>query len=259
MSQERMARQVLLATPHSQESGLEAVRGLGGVTKSPTLLGPVLMWNQQNYVGLLLNVRYFESSWSCCCSRDRSQRKRGNENEWIKFALTFTHITCLELKTTTLFFKEINSEKSRDDKNNVGKASKVKNKIGFCFLLKCVASVIELKQKLIGERSCFTSTQNKEKQSQHAKAEKGSMQEWTVWHFPTKCAAVKFAEPWKSNHFYESQLRWLGQVFRMSQEKCRGKYCWLHLRENGPEVAQGPGRGTKSPNFLGPVLVWMQL
>jgi len=24
-----------------------------------------------------------------------------------------------------------------------------------------------------------------------------------VWHFATKCAAVKFAEPWMSNHFPE--------------------------------------------------------
>ena len=31
-------------------------------TASPTLLGPVLVWSQQNCLRLLLNVRYFVSS-----------------------------------------------------------------------------------------------------------------------------------------------------------------------------------------------------
>jgi len=37
-------------------------KGPGGVTTSPTLLGTVLVWSQQNYLRLLFIVRYFESS-----------------------------------------------------------------------------------------------------------------------------------------------------------------------------------------------------
>jgi len=47
---------------HTQESGPEFVQGPDGVTTSPTLLGPVLVWSQQNYLKLLLIVRYFWSS-----------------------------------------------------------------------------------------------------------------------------------------------------------------------------------------------------
>jgi len=47
---------------HPRESSLEVVQGPGGVTTSPTLLGPVLVWSQQNYLKLLLIVRYFGSS-----------------------------------------------------------------------------------------------------------------------------------------------------------------------------------------------------
>jgi len=43
-------------------SGPKFVQGPGGVTTSPTLLGPVLVWSQQNYSRLLLIVRYFGSS-----------------------------------------------------------------------------------------------------------------------------------------------------------------------------------------------------
>jgi len=40
-----------------RESGPEVVQGLGGVTAPPTFLGTVLVWSQQNYLNLLLNVR----------------------------------------------------------------------------------------------------------------------------------------------------------------------------------------------------------
>jgi len=49
---------------HQRESGPEVVQGPGGVTTSPILLGPVLVWSQQNYLRLLLIVRYFGSSWA---------------------------------------------------------------------------------------------------------------------------------------------------------------------------------------------------
>ena len=44
------------------KSGLEVIQGLAGVTTSPTLLGLVLVWSQQNYLRLLLIVRYSKSS-----------------------------------------------------------------------------------------------------------------------------------------------------------------------------------------------------
>ena len=55
-------------------------QGPGGATTSPTLLGPVLVWSQQNYLRLLLIVRYFGSSWGCCLC-DSPQWKPGHENE----------------------------------------------------------------------------------------------------------------------------------------------------------------------------------
>jgi len=56
MSQEILARPVLLAEP--TECGPEVVQGPGGVTTSPTLLGPALVWSQQNYTRLLKTVKY---------------------------------------------------------------------------------------------------------------------------------------------------------------------------------------------------------
>jgi len=44
-----------------RESGPEDVKGPGGVTTSPTLLGPVLVLSKQNYLKLLLAVTYFKS------------------------------------------------------------------------------------------------------------------------------------------------------------------------------------------------------
>jgi len=46
---------------HPRESGPKFVQGPGGVTTSPTLLGPVLVWSQQNYMRLMLIVRYLGS------------------------------------------------------------------------------------------------------------------------------------------------------------------------------------------------------
>jgi len=47
---------------HLRESDPEFAKGPGGVTTSPTLLGPILVWSQQNYLRLLLIVRYFGPS-----------------------------------------------------------------------------------------------------------------------------------------------------------------------------------------------------
>jgi len=49
-----------------RESDPDVVQGLGGVTASPTLLCPVLVWSQQNYLKLLLTVRYSKFSYGCC-------------------------------------------------------------------------------------------------------------------------------------------------------------------------------------------------
>ena len=46
---------------HPRESGPEVVQGPGYVTASPTFLGPVLAWRQQNYLRLLLIMRYVGS------------------------------------------------------------------------------------------------------------------------------------------------------------------------------------------------------
>ena len=63
---------------HLRESGPEVVQGPGVLTTSPTLLGPVLVWSQQNYPGLLLIVRYFGSSWGCC-PRESPKGKAGTK------------------------------------------------------------------------------------------------------------------------------------------------------------------------------------
>ena len=86
-------------------------------------------------------------------------------------------------------------------------------------------------------------------------------EEHTMWHFATKCAAVKFAEPWMSNHFSES--RHPTNIGSATCPECptkdgRGKSCRLNPRECGPEVVQGAGGVTTSPTLLGPVLVWSQ-
>ena len=60
MPHKRLARQVLLAQP--RESDPEVVQGPGGVITSPTLLGPVFLWSLQNYVKLMLTVRYSKAT-----------------------------------------------------------------------------------------------------------------------------------------------------------------------------------------------------
>jgi len=58
-----------------RESDTNVVQGPGGVTTSPTLLGPVLVWSQQNYLKLLLLiVRFFKSSYGCCPRQNRTFR-----------------------------------------------------------------------------------------------------------------------------------------------------------------------------------------
>ena len=57
-----------------RESHPNVVQGPGGVTSSPTLLGPVLVWSQQNYLKLLLIVRFSKSSYGCCPHRNSTFR-----------------------------------------------------------------------------------------------------------------------------------------------------------------------------------------
>jgi len=59
-------------------------------------------------------------------------------------------------------------------------------------------------------------------------------EEFTVWHFATKCAAVKFVKPWMSNHF--SEQRDHSYVGSAMCPECPRKHCWLHPREKDPEV-----------------------
>ena len=59
-----------------RESSPEINEGAGGMTAYLTLLGLVLVWNQQNYMRLLKTVRYFESSWGCCIC-ESPKRKMG--------------------------------------------------------------------------------------------------------------------------------------------------------------------------------------
>jgi len=54
----------------------------GGVITSSTLLGPVFVWIQQNYLRLLLIVRYFDFRiFLGLLPRGTYQRKSGHENE----------------------------------------------------------------------------------------------------------------------------------------------------------------------------------
>jgi len=80
-------------------------------------------------------------------------------------------------------------------------------------------------------------------------------EEFTLWNFATKCAAVKFVKSWMSNHF-SSKNRDLGCDGSILFPECprndwRSKSCWLKPRERGPEVVQEPGGVTASAIFLG--------
>ena len=46
--------------------------------------------------------------------------------------------------------------------------------------------------------------------------------------------------------------------FECPRKDWRGKSCWLHPSESGPEVVQEPGGAATSPILFGPVLVWSQ-
>ena len=63
-----------------RESDPKFVQGQGGVTTSLTLLGPVLVWSQQNYLRFLLIAGYFGSSQGCS-PRVSPEKKSGHENE----------------------------------------------------------------------------------------------------------------------------------------------------------------------------------
>jgi len=57
------------------------------VTTSPTLLGPVLVWSQQNYLILLLIMRYFVSSYRVAAPatipREKEGMKMNKKMNWI--------------------------------------------------------------------------------------------------------------------------------------------------------------------------------
>jgi len=59
MFHRRLVRQVPLATPTGKRPRCQ---GPGGVITFPILLGPVLVWSQNNYLRVVLTVRYFQFS-----------------------------------------------------------------------------------------------------------------------------------------------------------------------------------------------------
>jgi len=70
---------------HSRENGPKFVQGPGGVTASPTLLDPVLVWSQQIYMRLLLIREVFRVILGLLPTR-LSTKKRGEPklgNEWM--------------------------------------------------------------------------------------------------------------------------------------------------------------------------------
>jgi len=52
-----------------------------------------------------------------------------------------------------------------------------------------------------------------------------------------------------------SQLRWCGQVTRMTKKDWQCESCWLHPRQSGPEVVQGPIGVIEVQSWTGPALV----
>jgi len=67
---------------HPRKSGSEVVQGPGGVTTFPTLLGPVLVWSQQNCLRFLLIDREVVRVLGLL-PHDPPQRKGGQENDGI--------------------------------------------------------------------------------------------------------------------------------------------------------------------------------
>jgi len=75
------------------------------VIAHPTLLGPVLVWNQQNYERILSTVTYFETSREGC-PRNPHVRKSGCENEGMRLFLpilpslkVFTFQQCMKSRS----------------------------------------------------------------------------------------------------------------------------------------------------------------
>jgi len=69
---------------HPRESGPKFVQEPGGVTTSPTLLGPVLVWSQQNYLRLLLIVRYSGAPRAAALATlPKGKAAWKWENEWV--------------------------------------------------------------------------------------------------------------------------------------------------------------------------------
>ena len=71
-----------------------------------------------------------------------------------------------------------------------------------------------------------------------------------MWHFATKCTAVKIAKPWMSSHF--SETRDSSYIGSDMYPECPtkvwwGMSCWLNQWESGPKVIQGPGGVTTWP------------
>jgi len=76
--QERLARQVLLVTTTGKRPRE------GKAITSPT--GLVLVWNHQNYLGLLLIMMYFKS-WGCCPATLPRRQAGTKMNERMTFSL----------------------------------------------------------------------------------------------------------------------------------------------------------------------------
>ena len=64
-----------------RQSDPDVVQGLGGVTASPTLFGPVLVWNKQNYLKLLLTGRYSKLAYGWCPATIPRGKSGMNTNE----------------------------------------------------------------------------------------------------------------------------------------------------------------------------------
>jgi len=69
----------------TRESGPEIAQVLVGVTTSPTLLGPVLLWSQENYLKLLFTVWYSKSSWGCFPATSLEGKRAWKWMKWITF------------------------------------------------------------------------------------------------------------------------------------------------------------------------------
>ena len=78
-----------------RESDPDVVQGPVGLTTSPTLLGPILMWSQQNYLKLLLIARYSKSYG--CCPTTLPMRKSRHENKWNEWHLRLFIHRCLKV------------------------------------------------------------------------------------------------------------------------------------------------------------------